>query len=248
MITDMPPTITDASQLADDAFLSQVFDHPCMRVVDGWDAQTLSFALAAIKGPAFVWAAGGPDNQETLRRLGFEDAIGGVIYERAAGTQPCDDASVDILVINASDAGQYKNLARPIGDLAARALTTSRFHQDPHIPNSVAVDIKRQWAMNFFTGARGDKMVVAQAENGNVVGFNQILLTPHHQVIDLICVDRAYHRSGIARALVAAMDTEAGIIRVGSQIGNDAADRFYKSLGFVAVGSTAYLHWHGEKI
>lgn len=243
-----PPNITDTSQLADDAFLSQIFGYPCMRVVDDWDTSALGGALGAIKGPAFVWAAGDPDSQETLRHLGFEGAIGGVTYERAPDTFQHKDTPVDVLVINAPDAGRYQNLARSVGNLAARALTTSRFHHDPHIPASVAADIKRQWAMNFFSGARGDKMIVAQAENGDVVGFNQVLITPHRHVIDLICVDTAYRRSGIARALIAAMDIGAATLRVGSQIGNDAADRFYQHLGFTAVATTAYLHWHGEKI
>ncbi len=238
--------VIDAPQLVADDFLHQIFGYPCYRVAKNWTAPALQNDMQALGAPAFVCAQAAPSESDALRHIGFVDTVGGITYDRAPAPLPaqCDD--VEILVIAASDAAQHRDLADAVGDLAARALTTSRFHQDRQIPATIAAEIKRRWARNFFNGTRGDKMIVARAKNGDIVGFNQVLNAARHHVIDLICVDAGHRRSGIARALIAAMDVANVPVRVGSQIGNVSADRFYKNLGFIPTQTSAYMHWHAD--
>ena len=79
--------------------------------------------------------------------------------------------------------------------IAEREYDVSRFHLDPGIPDDVARSIKRDWVDNYFTGARGDRMFVAE-HDGEVAGFQLVLDTPEAAVIDLIAVAGSGARSG----------------------------------------------------
>ena len=45
--------------------------------------------------------------------------------------------------------------------VAGQSFRYSRFHLDPHIPKTLADEVKASWAENYFTGRRGDNMIVA---------------------------------------------------------------------------------------
>lgn len=231
---------------AQDGFLSDAFGYPCHALSLPCDLDALAGELAAMPAPAFVWAkVTGQDDPvfAALSDLGFRIAVEEITYERPADTPPPARAASNgftVRRITPSEPG----IAEEIGALAAANLTTSRFHQDPLISGDIAAEVKRRWAMNFFAGKRGQEMFIATTPDGRIAGFNQVLIQPAHKVIDLICTADHIRRRGLARALVTAM-FEPGIpTRVGSQANNKAADAFYKSLGFVPVGTSICLHWH----
>ena len=85
--------------------------------------------------------------------------------------------------------------------IAEREYDVSRFHLDPGIPDEVARSIKREWADNYFTGARGDRMFVAEHDD-EVAGFQLVLDTPEAAVIDLIAVAGTARGQGIGSSLV----------------------------------------------
>ncbi len=72
-----------------------------------------------------------------------------------------------------------------VTELARRCFKFSRFHLDPMIPREVADTIKAAWAGNFFSGERGELMLVARRET-EVVGFLQCLVTDKELTVDLL--------------------------------------------------------------
>lgn len=236
---------------ARDGFLSDAFGYPCRVLSLPCDLDALASELADISAPAFVWTkVSGRDDPAfaALRDLGFRIAVEEITYERPADA-PAPEMSApndfSIRHITQQDAAGAIPLADGIGALAAANLTTSRFHQDPLIPGDIAAAVKKRWAMNFFAGKRGQEMFIATLPDGRIAGFNQVLTLPGHKVIDLICTADHMRRQGVARALIAAMFEPGMPARVGSQANNLAADAFYRSLGFVPVGTSICLHWHG---
>lgn len=129
-------------------------------------------------------------------------------------------------------------------DLARRNFVFTRFHLDELIPNSVADEIKAQWAANFFSGQRGDRLVVAELDK-KIVGFTLLLVpTDSEVVIDLIAVDDAYRRRGIAAEMIAFVESQFAPAQlvVGTQAANLPSVRLYEKLGFRLAGiSTCFI-------
>ncbi len=236
-----------------DDFLTTAFQTSCRSLALPCDLDALADELHAADAPTFVWTKLAGKDEPAFARLtnmGFRVAVEEINYERPAdmpAAPPFTDPGFSVRKLPARDAIGEQTLAGAVGDLAANNMTTSRFHQDPMIPNDIAADIKKRWAINFFNGRRGAEMYLATAPDGRVIGFNQVLVTPGYKVIDLICTASDCRRRGVARAVVEAM-FEPGIkFRVGSQANNEAADAFYKSLGFEPIGRALCLHWHKDR-
>lgn len=139
-----------------------------------------------------------------------------------------------------------------VASLAGRAFRFSRFHLDPAIPRALADSVKAAWAANYFAGARGDDMVVAE-QDGAVIGFLQLLHGSSGGVtIDLIAVAPEAARQGLARAMIGCAAAHgvhgapATIWRVGTQAANVASVRLYESLGFRFAQAQFVLHHHGR--
>jgi nucleoside-diphosphate-sugar epimerase/ribosomal protein S18 acetylase RimI-like enzyme len=135
-------------------------------------------------------------------------------------------------------------------ELARRAFTFSRFHQDPLISKSLADEIKAQWAGNYFAGKRGDRMVVAVVDS-KIVGFT-LLLTPSlpQVMIDLIAVDWNHRGSGIASEMIAFIEQQyqPSSMLVGTQVANLPSVRLYEKLGFRLVEAQYVFHFHNPPV
>jgi ribosomal protein S18 acetylase RimI-like enzyme len=131
--------------------------------------------------------------------------------------------------------------------LARRSFIYSRFHLDKAIPRETADTLKAEWVGNYFTGKRGDQMVVALVD-GTIVGFLQLLYGRDKTVtIDLISVDASQRRKGIASDMIAYAEAECGDfkqIRVGTQIANVPSIRLYEKIGFRVTGAQYVFHYH----
>jgi ribosomal protein S18 acetylase RimI-like enzyme len=140
------------------------------------------------------------------------------------------------------------DMADAVGEIAARSFVHDRFHRDPAIADSVAEGLKRCWATNFFTGKRGDWMVVA-SEGDRPAGFLQLLQLPDGAlVIDLIAVIAAQRGRGLARAMIAFACKNcdcAGPIVVATQVGNTPSVRLYEKIGFRLDAAQYVFHHHG---
>lgn len=134
--------------------------------------------------------------------------------------------------------------------IAREAFMFSRFHLDPRVPNQIADKIKSEWAGNFFSGRRGDGMIVALDDSGVVAGFCQLLSGRNGDVvIDLIAVAPASTRRGLARAMIAQAahsgtgSGPAAALVVGTQAANLASVNLYEALGFRLTGAKQVLHF-----
>jgi len=140
------------------------------------------------------------------------------------------------------------DMAGEVAALASNVFVYDRFHRDLKIDHATASAIKGEWAWNFFTGKRGEWMVVACVD-GRVAGFLQLLRSQADElVVDLIAVDVAYQGQGLASAMIAFAADQcdpAGPVVVGTQVANLPSVRFYEKLGFRLAGAQYVYHFHG---
>ena len=146
-------------------------------------------------------------------------------------------------VVRLADAGDEESVRR----IAANSFSVDRFHIDPEVGQDVADALQGAWAANYFKGARGDWMGVAEI-SGRVVGFLSLLLAPDLATIDLIAVEEAAQGRGAGRALVGFAQQSHPVVpslRVGTQAANAASIRFYNRCGFQYQKADYIFHLHG---
>lgn len=237
---------TGAGLTADpDLWLTGILGRPALRLAradvpsNEWKSRLKSDDLfVTAKLPADRTA-----DMDLLQDLGFRNINAALTFEAARIATAAADPRV--------------RFARPddraaITRLAGHCFVFSRFHLDPTIPKSLADTVKASWAANFFTGQRGDGMVMAE-QDGRVAGFLQLLWAGSVLVIDLIAVAPQAARQGLARAMIgfaAAKGTGDGRqpsgFRVGTQAANVPSVRLYESLGFRFTQAQFVLHHHGR--
>ena len=133
-------------------------------------------------------------------------------------------------------------------ELAERSFLLSRFHLDPFFSKNIAIRIKREWVSNFYSGKRGDALIVAEIDE-KIVGFLLILFTQEDVTVDLVAADESYRRRGIARSLLMFIEVHfTGFQRIiaGTQIANIVSQRFYESLGFQVCDTRYVFHYHHQ--
>ena len=151
--------------------------------------------------------------------------------------------SIDFRFVNKKD-------EKDILKIAMNNFLFSRFHLDPKIPNSLANHIKVSWVKSFFLGKRGNKMIVAEIEK-KVCGFLLLIIDKKmNLVIDLICVDKKFHKKGIAQSMIHFARTNLNTkgylkeVIVGTQLFNIPSIKLYQSLGLKIISSKFILHYH----
>jgi ribosomal protein S18 acetylase RimI-like enzyme len=132
-------------------------------------------------------------------------------------------------------------------DLAGKSIVYSRFHQDNNFSIETANKLKAEWVRNYFSGKRGQAMVIALAE-GAIVGFLQLLISKDGIMrIDLMAVDAGQQRKGIGKDMIAFAEMNSCGIKqvcVGTQIVNIPSIRFYQNLGFNMAEAHYVFHYH----
>ena len=140
--------------------------------------------------------------------------------------------------------------ADPLGQIASRAFTSSRFHLDPGISSEAASAIKSEWSRSLALGRRGIRCRVVRGASG-VEGFLGVVESRGNQrilTIDLIAVDPDSQGHGVGAALVrdflVLAQAEGALAQVGTQAANTSAARFYEGLGFALTSVTHVMHAH----
>lgn len=224
---------------AGDAWLSGLLGKPCHVLSSGRGTVTPGDLPP---GPCLVWTSLGAERRDALARLrsvGFRVVATTLTLAREAA--PLDPGPLRVRFARPGDEDRVRAVAR-------HGFAHDRFHADPLIGDEAAGRIKEAWAANFFTGKRGDWMVVSERE-GRVEGFLQLLATQDATVvIDLVGVDGPSRGLGAARSMIAfAARSCRGAwspLRVGTQRGNTPAMRLYEGLGFRLVSASYSLHLH----
>jgi len=208
-------------------------------------------AAAALQFCDVRVAAERTDWLRVLQQLRFYTVDATITLELLPGAELATVGAIPVVPVAVYDAGTGAAIAESLSALAERSFRYSRFHLDPAIPERVANQIKAAWARNCGLGKRGDRCFVAYGEK-QPVGFLAALLGQEGDqavaTIDLIAVEAARRSQGIGRALVSAFadayrDRDA-LLRVGTQLANIPALRFYQRLGFTVARSSYVLHYH----
>ena len=134
-----------------------------------------------------------------------------------------------------------------VGDIAYNNFVFSRFHLDPKIKKSQADSLKKSWVENFFSGKRGDYMIIALF-NDKPVGFLQLIEKGNILIIDLIAVKLGYRGKNIGSSMInfAYKNIQFEKIIVGTQISNLPSIRLYQNLGFIPISSDYVFHFHNN--
>jgi ribosomal protein S18 acetylase RimI-like enzyme len=230
--------------LVADHWLSELLQRPAFRLTDMSACSDMKGLLA--EKPLFVTAKCAVADVTAVGQL--EDA----------GFRVIDAAlTFDAEKLRDDASGKAVRFATPhdraaVRAIAGRAFRYTRFHLDPALPDAIAHRIKAAWADNFFSGQRGEGMVVSEY-GGKVAGFLQLLWVGEALVIDLIAVAPEAARRGLASAMIgfaAISGTGDGrrpsSFKVGTQAANTASCRLYENLGFRLCASAFVLHHHGS--
>jgi ribosomal protein S18 acetylase RimI-like enzyme len=236
----------DRYQLEADAWLSRMLGRPAWTVVP---AGSGAAPLSELSKPGVQFATARVNAADTagamvLQAFGFRVVDMGLTLEAARAEVASGGA--------ARFAGSGDRAA--VEAIAGSAFRFSRFHLDPKLPKPLADKVKATWAANWFLGARGDGMVVAEYPQGTVAGFLQLRWAAEERlVIDLIAVRQDCERRGLARAMIGyAWSHGTGDARrprgmiAGTQAANIASIRLYESLGFRLREARFVLHHHGS--
>ena len=265
MINTLSPRETGAAasmNLVPDPWLAKHVGYSVFRVAQADGSTTLAsdFFDAARALPAAFLHAKIPSHDvaafTALQDAGFYVIDSLVVFERPHGVAfpATSKARCNIRLAEADHEASVCSLAKT-------AIQGSRFHLDPHIDTVIARTINEAWMADYFTHSRGDYVIIATdlADPHRVVGFLGVMHTTDASnttdttcklaVTDLIGVDPAYHRSGIASALmqrqweISVRRGDKGM-RVGTQISNLPAICLYETLGFRLISSYYVLHAH----
>jgi len=224
-----------------DAFLERCLGHPVFRLRNP-DAVEQALAQAS-SHPQWMLEVKVPVGRvadvAALTERGFRVIDTNVQLSRSAAEFSAD--------------GVAARHAKPQDEAAVRAVAATsfsqtRFHLDPRIEKSSADRVKEEWAGNFFSGKRGEWMIVAE-DQGRVAGFLQLLRgVDGSLVIDLVGVLPGSRSKGLGRSMIAfAGQTclgRAASMTVGTQVANTGSLRLYENLGFRVSGAWYVLHLH----
>ena len=183
------------------------------------------------------------DYTQCLEKEGFFLVDTNVAFEKYTSTH--EDAEPNLCQLYFAESKDEEETV----SLAKKAFSYSRFHLDPTFPRETANYVRGEWVRNYFNGQRGDELIVARM-NENVTGFLQLIYRSDGVlVIDLIAVDEAYRRKGIAGAMIRFAEKSCGdfrTVRVGTQIANSPSLKLYESLGFRVTSADYIFHYHNR--
>lgn len=230
-----------SSLLIRDLFIESFLCKPCFRL-NVCDLDSVTFQSGKF---GFVDTKVSTSNIESITKLekaGFNLIDTNIKMQRSA-SQTWENQGISssyrIELVKTSDKLEVEHIAKS-------SFNFSRFHLDPNISDSVANEIKRNWASNFFEGKRGDCMIVVKYLN-RTIGFLQLLDEEDKRTIDLIAVLKNHHGNGLASAMIrfAAKEDLTRNIVVGTQVSNIPSLRCYEKLGFRVIESNYIFHYHG---
>lgn len=177
-----------------------------------------------------------------LESLGFHLVDTNIVFSKKI--EKSDDFSSKVKIRHAKLEDSHA-----LGDLANDNFIFTRFHLDQNISKQCANDIKREWVKNFFTGKRGQALLVAESADHSIAGFNQLIFNKDELTIDLIAVDKKFQGQGMGKELIQAAQNLYPQFKkfiVGTQIANLSSIGLYQRMGFKLEQAKYVLHYHGK--
>lgn len=129
--------------------------------------------------------------------------------------------------------------------IASEAFEYSRFFNDPKLPPKQAGNIYKHWTECAF-GQEGKYFVIGDRDNG-AEGYILFSLDGDACIIELIAVSPQYQGRRVGQSMLRAMESfvfERGLkrIKVGTQVCNTSAIRFYSKMGYCFSGCNSLYH------
>jgi len=232
-------------RLVGDAWLSERLGKPAFHLVGalgGTASRCDAIAHQLAASPLFADAKVAVDDMDAAARagdLGFVLTDTNLRFAAPRSAIPTADAP--------EVAFARPDMVNAIGAIAESAFVHDRFHRDPKTHSRDGA-LKREWAKNFFSGARGEWMVAA-CRDGAPIGFLQLLRSANDDlIIDLIAVEPSCAGEGFASAMIgfaAKNCAVSGAVVVGTQVANTQSIRLYEGLGFQLQSAQYVFHHHG---
>lgn len=174
-----------------------------------------------------------------LEMMGFNLIDNNIIFEKSVASVHAFERESVIRNAVPRDRDQ-------VVDIARRNFTFSRFHLDPDISDQIANRIKAEWVKSYFSGKRGNEVIVAELQ-GRITGFLLIIYGKNKDlIIDLIATDKNHRGKCLASKMIAYAESKSNCskIRVGTQIVNIPSINFYLKNGFQIRESQYVFHYH----
>lgn len=137
-------------------------------------------------------------------------------------------------------------------NIAKNAFHYSRFFNDPYLNEEKARNIYAYWVECAFN--KEDKYFAIVKKDSKIVGFILFSINGIDQsaIIELIAVDESYRGLKMGKVLIHSMENfiyDRGIVKVkvGTQVNNVPALRFYTNNGFKYVNCNAVYHYWPHK-
>lgn len=242
--------MTDYIQIIKDQWLSEIFKHDVFRLTINELTQEKDLDFYRVisnyleKMPVFIYTKI-PVNEVAcihgLETAGFHIVDTNILFEKQIFNDNFVSGSTNIRFAKFEDKEKVCHLAR-------HNFVYSRFHLDTQIDIETANKIKANWAMNYFSGERGDAMIVSHI-GGKLSGFLQLFIREGVMIIDLIAVDKNNRRKNVASDMIQFAEDNIDdfeYIRVGTQVANVPSLRLYEKLGFHIVDAAYVLHYHNK--
>lgn len=220
-------------QAQKDTWLSDIFTLPVFNVKSGGEGRL------ELPSSCFAYSKVGVDKISSMKDLG---AKGFYIVDTNVTFISNGRANISLPLDISVRKAEPKD-EQAVRNIAATSFTKTRFHADPLIDCKIANKIKEEWAGNYFSGARGDEMLIAE-KDGKVIGFNQILIRDNIAIIDLIAVDKDYQGRGVGKAMIAELQSSYARVRVGTQLANNGSIALYEKMGFAFENASYVMHYH----
>lgn len=152
-------------------------------------------------------------------------------------------------IANVYEAYSYN---QKILDIACNAFKYSRFFNDPYLPSDKAKNIYVHWVEGAF-GKIGRYFVIVKIQE-EIAGFLLFSIDEkkEYATIELIAVDATFRGAKIGKSLVVGMESflhKKGVsfVKVGTQIDNVTAIRFYTNCGFKYRSCNSIYHYWPHK-
>jgi ribosomal protein S18 acetylase RimI-like enzyme len=133
-------------------------------------------------------------------------------------------------------------------NISKKSFLYSRFFNDPYLPKEKSQNIYLQWTKNSFN--KLEKYFVITKINEKIAGYIlfSMNLVNSFAIIELIAVDEKFRGKGIGKSLMTGLENftyEKGVkvIRVGTQVDNISAIRFYNTCGFKYLNCNSIYHY-----
>lgn len=133
-----------------------------------------------------------------------------------------------------------------IVNIAKKSFNYSRFFNDPSLPQKKASEIYLYWTECAFN--QEDKYFVVSEKEGKIAGYLLFSLNNEtSSVIELIAVDEKYQGKNVGKSLIKKMESflinkRIEKIKVGTQVNNISAVKFYTAMGFKYVSCGSMYH------